>query len=1260
MIPISNDFKTAMKQPVKELQAYMSGDVDIKSEDDLISFKISCDSGLCKTAMRKLKAKYIGEHNLLGQWVHVGYGVRLSNGTFEYLDYGSFLVTEITVTKDTGITTIVGYDKMILSMKNYTKLEAEYPISLLDYTKLLCKACNLELGSVLLGNNAMVVEKTGINNLLLTNSLDTNSISFSVKGKSTQETRSGKNKFNGVTTNGYFDYDGTQIDANGWLSSTDYIEVFSQKDYIVSALSNATRLLYVEYNENKQVIGTRKEVAFGTKFTTLATTKYVRFSLNDTSASKIQLEEGTTATDYVPFEGGKAMPSPDYPSEIKSVGYENLFDGKLEQGAINESTGAIYVANTRLRSVNFNKIKPKTTYIFNFIGMGSYEIIEYDNNKKLVQISGWKLNNTDFTTSETTAFFKLMLRNGNNVVDITEYSNIQVEKGMVAHSYIPFGKYGIEVVNTSKNLFDTSLLPVTKNGVTISTDEKGNVILNGTPTISNGYINFELSGNVTLEPGTYTNSLNKKDGIGTYFSSAGVFNINMGDTINQKTGTISKVTGKFGVNVRYNVGTLNDYALNPQFEKGDKATEYQINKKTTLFVLNEPLRSTKDETVQDIAYIKNNRLYVERKIKNTILNGSETEFGYDANNNAFFYTGFNKLVNKPVNNSIVCVMSNYFNGETANNCLKSNYNYCLGFNTFGNLWFKYNELKSLDDFKNFLSTHNVQVQYELAEPIIEELGEIEMPLFKGINNISILDNLDLDTSITYYQSDDKRKFNKMNDWQVTQELWENIDNITHRDILVQIAQATGSTCIIGSDDKVYFKPLSDTREKLTYDNLFKLKLEPKYGAINSVVLSRTPQEDNIYMRDEESIQANGLTEFRIENNEIIDKDRDNAITPIYNSLKGITYYPFQATTEGLGWYEIGDKIDIINDTGDVFETYLFNLSISIDGSIKEDLKAVAENKTQTQYQYASTISKRVKNTEILTNKQQQYIEALITDMYEEDGVVHENFTKVYQDIDNIINSVQNSGGNNLIKNSVMFAYDDNNLPTNWEVSDNGSLIINSSAEALANGGLSGHVFTLLNKTVKQRVYVKQDNGNNDKTYYTFTTRIKKDKTGSCYVKLYNNTEEHIIELKSGESSFYKEYEIKAILPKTNYFDIEFFGSADSNATFTDNMLSIGEYKTQWTQASGEIMNTQVNINLDGVLVKSSVYLGDYTVMSPLEFAGYSNLNGTITKVFSLNKDTTLVKKLEAEDEVKMVPIKIVPITSGNVQGWAFVPSTKEV
>lgn len=272
-------------------------------------------------------------------------------------------------------------------------------------------------------------------------------------------------------------------------------------------------------------------------------------------------------------------------------------------------------------------------------------------------------------------------------------------------------------------------------------------------------------------------------------------------------------------------------------------------------------------------------------------------------------------------------------------------------------------------------------------------------------------------------------FSVHNDWQITSDLWSNIDGITYRDILTQIAQVTCTTAIIGNDDKIYFKPIRATNETLTYDNMFKLKLEPLYGEINSVVLSRTPQEDNIVKRDEESIELNGLTEWKIENNEIIDKDRDSAMTPIYNAMHGISYYPFETTTEGLGWFEIADNFDVVNDTGDTFNTTLFNYSILIDGSIKETLKTVAETKTQTQYQYASTIAKRVKNTEIIVDKQQQNITNIVSDLYDDNGLINENFTKVYQDIDNIINSVQNSGGSNMLLNSVMFAYDTNGNPT---------------------------------------------------------------------------------------------------------------------------------------------------------------------------------------------------------------------------------------
>ena len=167
---------------------------------------------------------------------------------------------------------------------------------------------------------------------------------------------------------------------------------------------------------------------------------------------------------------------------------------------------------------------------------------------------------------------------------------------------------------------------------------------------------------------------------------------------------------------------------------------------------------------------------------------------------------------------------------------------------------------------------------------------------------------------------------------------------------------------------------------------------------------------------------------------------------------------------------------------------------------------------------------------------------------------------------------------------------------------------------------------MLEKKATTRVAVIPSTEENP-VYYSFSTKIKKNETGSCYVKIYNDSgEEYSVVLGAGESANYNEYEIVKLEPKENYYIIEFYGSADSDATFTDNMFAVGEYKSQWTQANGEVMNTQVNINLDGITVKSSVYLGDYTVISPLEFAGYSNVNGTPTKIFSLNRDVTEVKK----------------------------------
>lgn len=777
-----------MKQPVKEIQAFINYDENvIRDSDDLISFKISCDSGLCKTAMRKLEAQYLGSHNLLGKWVKVGFGVRLSDGGFDLIDYGSFLVTELTETKDTEITSIVAYDKMVNAMTPYQKLDIEYPIDLFTYTQKLCEACNLEL------------------------------------------------------TNEYF-------------------------------------------NESKATV----------------------------------------------FDN-------------------SMWD--LSDGAIINANGNLelhHFGSSVTMGLTWDK-KDRTLYVQFTLVSGGYYLCHID----------------------------CFNENGESIGAISSNSTSTVE--------------------------DNSLLTVRFGG----DDQSGDILQNA----------------------------------------------------------------KY-ITLRFYSGP--EYASQP-------------------------------------------------------------------------YT---------ISNVSVCNPDNF-----------------------------------------------------------------------------------------------------MNDWQITQELWENIEGITYRDIFTQIAQATATTCII-HEDKVYFKPLTDTGENLTYDNLFKLKLEALYGEINSVVLSRAQIEGEIVsLQNDASVQTNGVTEFKIESNEIIDKDRENAIFPIFNALNGVSYYPFEATTEGLGWYEIGDNITIVNDLGEEYKTSLFNYSITIDGSVKETLKATAENKTQSQYQYANTVSKQIRNTEIIVNKQEQTIKAIVSEM---DGV-NDRFTSIEQDIENINFNVQNGGGSNLIRNSVMFAYETENdsvkSVANWELEDGGTLTIVSDVDLQTSGGMSAHGFSLSNKRVRtEKIPVKPFNENNP-VYYSFSTKVKTDSVGGWYVKIYNPdvNEEYTLPLEEvSETSNLVEYELSALKPSGDYYIIEFYGSADSNVIFTDNMLAVGEQKSQWTQANGEVMNTQVNISLDGIVVKSTQYLGSYTVISPVEFSGYADVNGTPTKIFTLNGSITEIRKLLAEEEIAMPPLKIVPVNSGELQGWAFV------
>lgn len=484
---------------------------------------------------------------------------------------------------------------------------------------------------------------------------------------------------------------------------------------------------------------------------------------------------------------------------------------------------------------------------------------------------------------------------------------------------------------------------------------------------------------------------------------------------------------------------------------------------------------------------------------------------------------------------------------------------------------------------------------------------------------------------------------------ITEDLYSKITGITYRDILSEIAGTTATLAMVDEDDGLEFRQLERTSsDSWSFNDLKKLKIEPKYGPVNSVVLARTPQEDNIALQDSESIIANGLTELKLANNEILDDDRQTLISPILEASKGFWFDPVSAITTGHGWHEVGDRIAIIDNENNTYETIVTETSLTLDGGIKEVISGVAPVETQTNYAMAGGISRTIYNTEIKVDKQNQSIESIVSKQDTIEGEMNANFTQIVQDLTSIITAVQNSGGNNLIRNSVGYVLTSDGKPEQWSttISDGGSLTVAASSEAAIQGSISTNIMVLNGVTLRQRVSVVASNDSAEPTKYTFSVKLKKTVArGSGYIRITDGINTYEIRLASEDEPYYKEYSIKGIIPQNNYLDIEIVGSEGSDFTITDAMLATGDYIAQWTQANGEFANTQVSIDVNGVKIKSSTLPNTHSQQTPL---GFSGSNGS--KTYKLDSDSVETDKAVIGTEFDLPPLKVI----SRANGWAIV------
>ena len=211
---------------------------------------------------------------------------------------------------------------------------------------------------------------------------------------------------------------------------------------------------------------------------------------------------------------------------------------------------------------------------------------------------------------------------------------------------------------------------------------------------------------------------------------------------------------------------------------------------------------------------------------------------------------------------------------------------------------------------------------------------------------------------------------------IGKEMYDKAD--TFRDVLDDIAEASGGMIGFVADALTVIYPTSSS-EVIDEENLKSLTMGKKYGPINSVVLSRAPQEDNIYRKDAESIAQYGMTEIRIENNQLIDTSdtsRENFIDGICNALFGLSFELYELESFGIGYLDFGDFFAIKTADGVEHKALMLCDDLQITQGVKEESKLEEPEITETDYSAASETDKTLRKTIIRVDKQDNKITAL--------------------------------------------------------------------------------------------------------------------------------------------------------------------------------------------------------------------------------------------------------------------------------------------
>ena len=199
---------------------------------------------------------------------------------------------------------------------------------------------------------------------------------------------------------------------------------------------------------------------------------------------------------------------------------------------------------------------------------------------------------------------------------------------------------------------------------------------------------------------------------------------------------------------------------------------------------------------------------------------------------------------------------------------------------------------------------------------------------------------------------------------------------TYRDVFDELAQVTASTICLNDNDEVEIRYITETNDEIDEEYLKDVNVNfgEKFGAVNTIVLSRTGNSDSIYYPEE--LPENPY-EIRISENQIMNfNDRDTYLPAIYEKLNGLEFYTNDFVSTGITYYDICDRYNVIVGNA-TYSCVMFNHEMMVTQGLEENIYTELPEQTETDYKKADKTDRKINQATLIVDKQNNLIQGVV-------------------------------------------------------------------------------------------------------------------------------------------------------------------------------------------------------------------------------------------------------------------------------------------